>query len=128
MEAKCNYPNGIGIIQLMGRSSGLIAAHATLSSGDVDVCLVPEVACEFEGPRGILEFIKHRVATQGHAVVVVAEGFGEQILGKSLEKDAGGNRKLPPIGPYLKGLVEKYFVSCGSEASVKFIDPSYMIR
>ena len=32
-------PNGIGIVKLMGRHSGFIALHATLASGDVDLCL-----------------------------------------------------------------------------------------
>lgn len=128
VEAQCNYPNGVGIIQLMGRSSGLIAAHATLSSGDVDLCLVPEVKTPFEGEKNALAFLKRRVEANGHAVIVVAEGFGEVIFGQNTETDAGGNRKLPPVGPYMKSLVEDYFKSQGSVASVKFIDPSYMIR
>lgn len=97
-EARCNLPNGIGIVKLMGRSAGFIATHATLASGDVDLCLVPEVAIELEGPNGCMPHLKQRVKEQGHAVVVVAEGAGEELLGKSIEKDAGGNRKLPPIG------------------------------
>ena len=97
-EAKCNLPNGIGIVKLMGRSSGFIAAHAVLASGDVDLCLVPEVAIELEGPNGCLPFLLKRVQEQGYAVVVVAEGAGEEILGESAEVDAGGNRKLPAIG------------------------------
>jgi 6-phosphofructokinase 1 len=63
-EARCNLPNGIGIVKLMGRSSGFIAVHATLASGDVDLCLVPEVAIELEGPNGCLPFLKQRVAEQ----------------------------------------------------------------
>lgn len=98
IEAKCNVPNGIGIVKLMGRSSGFIAVHATLASGDVDLCLVPEVSIILDGPDGCLPFLMQRVAEQGHAVVVVAEGAGEDLLGKSAETDAGGNRKLPPIG------------------------------
>lgn len=97
-EARCNLPNGIGIVKLMGRSSGFIAAHATLASGDVDLCLVPEVEIVLEGADGCLPFLQKRVEQQGHAVVVVAEGAGEELLGVSTEKDAGGNRKLPPIG------------------------------
>lgn len=97
-EARCNMPNGVGIVKLMGRSAGFIAAHAALASGDVDLCLVPEVAIQLEGEEGCLPHIMQRVADQGHAVVVVAEGAGEDLLGQSVEKDAGGNRKLPPIG------------------------------
>jgi 6-phosphofructokinase 1 len=98
IEARCNVPNGIGIVKLMGRSAGFIAVHATLASGDVDLCLVPEVQIVLDAPEGCLPFLMKRVSEQGHAVVVVAEGAGEELLGKSAEKDAGGNRKLPPIG------------------------------
>jgi 6-phosphofructokinase 1 len=105
-EARCNLPNGIGIVKLMGRSAGFIATHATLASGDVDLCLVPEVAIELEGELGCLPFLMNRVKDQGHAVVVVAEGAGEELLGKNLETDAGGNRKLPPIG------VSHFMASC----------------
>ncbi len=98
IEARCNLPNGIGIVKLMGRSAGFIAVHATLASGDVDLCLVPEINMQLEGEDGCLQFLLKRVEEQGHAVVVVAEGAGEEVLGKSVETDAGGNRKLPPIG------------------------------
>jgi len=97
-EARCAMPNGVGIVKLMGRSAGFIAVHATLASGDVDLCLVPEVAIELEGEGGCLPFLYERVKEQGHAVVVVAEGAGEDLLGKSAVLDKGGNRKLPPIG------------------------------
>mmetsp|Transcript_19146 Transcript_19146/g.18489 ORF Transcript_19146/g.18489 Transcript_19146/m.18489 type:complete len:535 (-) Transcript_19146:142-1746(-) len=127
-EARCNLPNGIGIVKLMGRSSGFIAVHATLASGDVDLCLVPEVAIELEGSNGCLPFLKQRVAEQGHAVVVVAEGAGEELLGQSIEVDASGNRKLPAIGEFLKNKIVEYFKEDGLQATVKYIDPSYMIR
>jgi len=97
-EAKCNLPNGIGIVKLMGRSAGFIAVHAVLASGDVDLCLVPEVPIELEGEYGCLPFLMKRVEEHGHAVVVVAEGAGEELLGRNPEVDAGGNRKLPAIG------------------------------
>ena len=97
-EAICNMPNGVGIVKLMGRSAGFLAVHATMSSGDVDLCLVPEVPIVLEGELGCLNHVMRRVKEQGYAVVVVAEGAGEEILGESEEKDAGGNKKLPPIG------------------------------
>ena len=77
IEAICNKPNGIGIVKLMGRSAGFIAAHATMSSSDVDLCLVPEVPLVLEGPTGCLPHLRRRVREQGYAVVVVAEGAGE---------------------------------------------------
>eukprot|EP00559_Dactyliosolen_fragilissimus_P001379 CAMPEP_0184866258 /NCGR_PEP_ID=MMETSP0580-20130426/21555_1 /TAXON_ID=1118495 /ORGANISM="Dactyliosolen fragilissimus" /LENGTH=582 /DNA_ID=CAMNT_0027365843 /DNA_START=45 /DNA_END=1793 /DNA_ORIENTATION=+ len=127
-EASCNLPNGIGIVKLMGRSAGFIAAHATLGSGDVDLCLVPEVPTLLEGPLGCLPHIFKRVKQKGYAVVVVAEGAGEDILGESTETDASGNKKLPPIGEFMKKSIDKYFHEQGEAATVKYIDPSYMIR
>jgi 6-phosphofructokinase 1 len=127
-EAVCNLPNGIGIVKLMGRSAGFIAAHATMASGDVDLCLVPEVPLVLEGPTGCLPYLLQRVKQQGYAVVVVAEGAGEEILGASVEVDAGGNKKLPPIGEYMKKVIEAYFSKQGETATVKYIDPSYTVR
>ena len=51
-EAICNLPNGIGVVKLMGRSAGYIAAYATMSSSDVDLCLVSEVPLVLEGKHG----------------------------------------------------------------------------
>lgn len=127
-EAMCNLPNGIGIVKLMGRSSGYIAAHATLGSGDVDLCLVPEVPIVLDGEKGCLPHLWDRVKQKGYAVVVVAEGAGEELLGESTETDASGNKKLPMIGEFLKSEIGKYFKGRGEEATVKYIDPSYMIR
>jgi 6-phosphofructokinase 1 len=127
-EAICNMPNGVGIVKLMGRSAGFIAAHATMSSGDVDLCLVPEVPIVLDGPKGCLPHIKRRVKEQGYAVIVVAEGAGEDVLGVSAEVDASGNKKLPPIGDFMKKQVEAYFHDNGAIATVKYIDPSYTVR
>ena len=87
-------PNGIGVVKLMGRHAGFIAAHATLASGDVDLCPIPEVKVELDGKYGILGHISRVLEKKGHAVVVVAEGAGEELVGASAEVDAGGNRKL----------------------------------
>ena len=127
-EAMCNVPNGIGIVKLMGRSAGFIAVHATLASGDVDLCLVPEKVIELEGENGCLPYLMRRVKERGHAVVVVAEGAGEELLGKSALTDASGNKVLPAIGEFLKSKIGAYFSKQNMEATVKYIDPSYMIR
>jgi 6-phosphofructokinase 1 len=127
-EAMCNLPNGIGIVKLMGRSSGYIAAHATLGSGDVDLCLIPEVPIVLDGETGCLPHLWRRVKNKGYAVVVVAEGAGEEILGESTETDASGNKKLPQIGEFMKDEISAFFKSKGEVATVKYIDPSYMIR
>uniref|UniRef100_A0A7S1CPN8 Phosphofructokinase domain-containing protein n=1 Tax=Bicosoecida sp. CB-2014 TaxID=1486930 RepID=A0A7S1CPN8_9STRA len=130
-EAKC-APNGIGIVKLMGRSSGYIAAHATLASGDADVCLIPEVPTVLDGPTGCLGHVQRVLEARGHAVVVVAEGVGEQLLldptRKDIERDASGNVKLPPIAPWLKDRVVEFFEAQGITVNVKVLDPSYMIR
>jgi 6-phosphofructokinase 1 len=127
-EAVCNLPNGIGIVKLMGRSAGFIAAHATMASGDVDLCLVPEVPLVLDGELGCLPHLKQRVKEQGYAVVVVAEGAGEDVLGTSTEVDGSGNKKLPAIGEFMKHQVEAYFKAQGETATVKYIDPSYTVR
>ncbi len=103
----------------MGRSSGFIAAHATLGSGDVDLCLVPEVPIVLEGETGCLPHLWNRVKEKGYAVVVVAEGAGEELLGESTEVDASGNKKLPQIGEYMKKVIADYFNKQGEEATVK---------
>lgn len=112
----------------MGRSAGYIAAHATMASGDVDLCLVPEVPLELEGAKGCLPHLWRRVKQQGYAVVVVAEGAGEEVLGTSAETDASGNKKLPKIGEFMKKEIEEYFKKQGEVATVKYIDPSYTVR
>jgi 6-phosphofructokinase 1 len=128
VEAEGNMPNGICVVKLMGRSAGYISAYATLSSGDVDLCLIPEVPIQLDGPEGCLPHLERVVARKGHALVVVAEGAGEDLLGKSAEVDAGGNRKLPPIGDFMVAQIKKHFAASQKEVTVKYIDPSYMIR
>lgn len=127
-EAVCNLPNGIGIVKLMGRSAGYIAAHSTMASSDVDLCLIPEVPVVLEGENGCLPHLMQRVKQQGYAVVVVAEGAGEEVLGTSTEVDASGNKKLPKIGEFMKKSIEDYFQKHGETATVKYIDPSYTVR
>mmetsp|Transcript_68837 Transcript_68837/g.192182 ORF Transcript_68837/g.192182 Transcript_68837/m.192182 type:complete len:536 (-) Transcript_68837:493-2100(-) len=127
-EARGNMPNGIGLVKLMGRSSGYIAAYSTLAHGSVDLCLVPEVPMCIDGPLSCLEHLENIVEQKGYAVAVVAEGAGEELLGENAEVDAGGNKKLPQIGEFMKSKIAEHFKSKGKEATVKYIDPSYMIR
>jgi 6-phosphofructokinase 1 len=81
-----------------------------------------------EGPNGILPFLRKRVQEQKYAVVVVAEGAGEELLGVSNVLDAGGNRALPEIGPHLKQVTQDYFAKVGEKCTIKYIDPSYTVR
>ncbi|CAM9580231.1 unnamed protein product, partial [Hapterophycus canaliculatus] len=127
-EAKCNIPNGIGVVKLMGRSAGYIAAYATMASGDVDLCLVPESPIVLEGPNGCIPHLMKRVEERGYAVVVVAEGAGEELLGESSATDASGNKLLPAIGKFMKAAIEEAYARQDKLCNVKYIDPSYMIR
>eukprot|EP00746_Dinoflagellata_sp_MGD_P142503 gnl/MRDRNA2_/MRDRNA2_75462_c0_seq1.p1 gnl/MRDRNA2_/MRDRNA2_75462_c0~~gnl/MRDRNA2_/MRDRNA2_75462_c0_seq1.p1 ORF type:complete len:546 (-),score=93.55 gnl/MRDRNA2_/MRDRNA2_75462_c0_seq1:36-1673(-) len=127
-EAAGNMPNGVGVVKLMGRSAGFIAAYATLGSGDVDLCLIPEIPLVLDGENGCLPYLERVIAQKGHALVVVAEGAGEDVLGQSAEVDAGGNRKLPKIGEFMVKKITDHFNTKGLEATVKYIDPSYIIR
>jgi len=122
------YPNGVGIVNLMGRHSGFIAAHASIAARGVDVCLVPEVEFELEGPNGLLRYVQARVAQQGHCVVVVAEGAGQELLVSDGETDLSGNTKLAEIGPFLKSKVGAHMKLAGTPASIKYLDPTYMVR
>ena len=120
--------NGIGIVRVMGRESGFIAAHTALASGDVNYVLIPEVPFELDGEKGLLASLKRRLEARHHAVILVAEGAGQELAGEATGTDASGNRKLSDIGLYLKNRIEKYFDDLNIDISVKYIDPSYMIR
>ncbi|MFH1760776.1 MAG: ATP-dependent 6-phosphofructokinase [bacterium] len=124
-------PNGIGLVKLMGRHSGYIAANAALAQNDVNFVLIPEVKFDMQGENGFLKHLERRLDARQHAVVCVAEGAGQEILLKYKSKsahDASGNIKLADIGLYLKDEIGKYFKSIGKEVNLKYIDPSYIIR
>nr|XP_010939502.1 ATP-dependent 6-phosphofructokinase 5, chloroplastic [Elaeis guineensis]XP_010939503.1 ATP-dependent 6-phosphofructokinase 5, chloroplastic [Elaeis guineensis]XP_010939504.1 ATP-dependent 6-phosphofructokinase 5, chloroplastic [Elaeis guineensis]XP_010939505.1 ATP-dependent 6-phosphofructokinase 5, chloroplastic [Elaeis guineensis]XP_019710751.1 ATP-dependent 6-phosphofructokinase 5, chloroplastic [Elaeis guineensis] len=127
IEAHSAY-HGIGLVKLMGRESGFIAMHASLSSGQIDICLIPEVPFALEGPYGVLWHLEHLIQTKGHAVVCVAEGAGQDFLQKSNATDASGNVVLSDIGVHIQHKIKKHFKGIGVPADVKYIDPTYMIR
>lgn len=124
--------NGISVVKLMGRDSGFIAAAATLASLDVNFCLVPEVHFDLEGDVGLFAALKQRLAERAHAVIVVAEGCGASLNSGQVERDASGNIRYASaaadIGPVLRDAIAAYFAEHGPRVSVKYIDPSYMIR
>jgi 6-phosphofructokinase 1 len=126
-EAK-GAPNGIGLLKLMGRHSGFVAAHATLAMSEVNFCLIPEVDFDMDGPKGLLIRLEERIKKRGHAVVVVAEGAGQKFFGGNLGSDASGNQRLGDIGAYLKDRINDYFKTLDMEINLKYIDPSYLIR
>ena len=120
--------NGIGLVRLMGRHAGFITAAATLASADVNFCLVPEVRFSLEGAGGFLERLEARLAEKHHAVIVVAEGAGQDLMAPTGAVDASGNQKLNDIGVFLRERIGAYFAARGKVAPIRYIDPSYTIR
>ncbi|GAB2298997.1 phosphofructokinase beta-subunit [Dionaea muscipula] len=125
--------NGIGLVKLMGRSTGHIALHATLSSCDVNCCLIPENEFYLEGKGGLFEFLEQQLKDNGHAVVVVAEGAGQELIPRTEEqqqRDESGNPVLLDVGSWLKSELNKWWKRDHPNElfTVKFIDPTYMIR
>lgn len=120
--------NGVAVVKLMGRHAGFIAAAASVASQDVNFCLVPEVPFQLDGPGGFLAALERRLAKKNHAVVVVAEGAGQDLLGASAEKDASGNTKLQDVGLYMRDKLNAHFKARGIEMTMRYFDPSYQIR
>ena len=121
-------PNGIGLVKLMGRDSGFIAAGAAVASQEVNFVLVPEIPIRLDGPKGFLATLHRRLVDRHHAVVVVAEGAGQDLLAQETGLDKSGNRLKADIGTFLRDRIAAYFKEKGTEANLKYIDPSYIIR
>jgi 6-phosphofructokinase 1 len=121
--------NGISIVKLMGRHSGFIAIGATIASQDANFCLIPEVPFVLDGPSGFLAALKQRILRRAHAVIVVAEGAGQElVLNGASARDDSGNAKLADIGPFLRDRVDAYFRAEKIPAVLRYFDPSYFIR
>lgn len=127
VEASCSI-NGVGIVKVMGRESGFIAAHTTLAINDVNFTLIPEIPFDLHGENGFLEHLRKRLEARKHAVVLVAEGAGQELLQATELIDASGNKVLSDIGLYLKDQISEYFKAKNIPVNIKYIDPSYMIR
>jgi 6-phosphofructokinase len=118
VEAKA-APNGVGLVKLMGRHSGFIACYAALAESDANYVLIPEVPFQLEGPGGLLDHILTRVRENGHAVIVAAEGAGQDLIPAGPEGvDASGNRRLQDIGLYLKQRITDHFAAADEEPPV----------
>jgi len=117
--------NGVGLVKLMGRHSGFIAAYATLANSEVNFCLVPEAPFTL---AGFLHALEDRLAKKGHALVVVAEGAGQELMEETHARDASGNVRLGDIGIFLRDSIREHFKKRGLEMNLKYIDPSYTIR
>jgi 6-phosphofructokinase 1 len=127
MEAHSQI-KGIGLVKVMGRESGFIAAHTALASHEVNFVLIPEVPFELDGPNGFLHHLEQRISRRSHAVVVAAEGILQEQLVKEKATDAGGNAKIADAGTFLRDRIQEYFDAKGIEINLKYIEPSYMIR
>jgi 6-phosphofructokinase 1 len=121
--------NGLGLVKLMGRDSGFIACSAALATGEANFVLIPEVPFKLEGENGLLALIEKRIATRGHAVIITAEGAGQDLIADStLTTDASGNKIHADIGLFLKDRIIAHFKERKIELNLKYIDPSYLIR
>ncbi len=130
VEAKGAF-NGIGLVKIMGRLSGYITATAALAQGDANFVLIPEVPFDLTSEKGFLRALEKRMQARGHAVVLAAEGAGQNLLQKNdagEKTDASGNIRLSDIGLFLKQKIEEHFRNISVEINLKYIEPSYMIR
>jgi 6-phosphofructokinase 1 len=127
VEAHC-VMNGISIVKVMGRDSGFIAAGATLASQEVNFCLVPESPFKLDGERGLFAELHRRLLERHHALIVVAEGAGSDLMPPSDERDASGNLKHRDIGLFLKEKIAEHFAKQRFPVVLRYLDPSYYIR
>lgn len=117
--------NGIGLVKLMGRESGFIAAFASLSNGDVNFCLIPEIRFSMDS---LFKALKERLESRRHAVIVVGEGAGQDLIETTGDRDESGNIRFADIGLFLKDRIQSHFKNIGMDVTLKYIDPSYTIR
>jgi 6-phosphofructokinase 1 len=117
--------NGVGLVKLMGRDSGFIAAYTALADNNVNFCLVPEVPFTLDA---LVASLRERLERRGHAVIVVAEGAGQDLASSSGDRDRSGNLRYGDIGVFLRDAIKDHFATIGIEINVKYIDPSYTIR
>jgi 6-phosphofructokinase 1 len=117
--------NGVGLVKLMGRESGFIAAYAALAYNDVNFCLVPEIPFTLEG---FLDALEKRLDRKGHAVIVVGEGAGQDLMQSTQGRDASGNVRFGDIGVFLRDRIIEHYKGLGKDLTLKYIDPSYIIR
>lgn len=121
--------NGVALVKLMGRHAGFIAAGATIANQDVNFTLIPEVPFALDGPGGFLAALKRRILERNHAVVVVAEGAGQDLFPDAPQRrDASGNIKLNDIGLFLAKAIETYFAEQCIPMTLRYFDPGYQIR
>ncbi len=123
-------PYGVGIVKVMGRMSGFIAANAALALNEVNYVLIPEIPFDLEGEKGLFKSLESRLRSRKHAVIILAEGAGQKYVEVGEDrKDDSGNPVLGDIGIFIKTAIKKYFrEQTDLYINVKYIDPSYMVR
>jgi 6-phosphofructokinase 1 len=117
--------NGIGLVKLMGRDSGFIAAYSALVNNHVNFCLIPEVRFSLDG---FLSALQQRLERRSHAVIVVAEGAGQDLMSTREDRDASGNVRYSDIGAFLRDAINEHFQRRRTPITLKYIDPGYTIR
>ncbi|BBM88941.1 6-phosphofructokinase [Spirochaetota bacterium] len=128
-EEARGHRNGIGLVKVMGRYSGYLAAHATMSTGVVSLCLIPEIPFTLTGKRGLIPYIHQYLKQKSYMVIVVAEGAGQDLIKTpTIKYDASGNKVLPDIGTFLKNEINAAFKGKNFPISLKYLDPSYYVR
>jgi 6-phosphofructokinase 1 len=121
--------NGIALVKLMGRHAGFLTAEATVASQDVNFTLIPEVPFQLEGEGGFLSALQQRIVNRGHALIAVAEGSGQELLGNTgKERDPSGNVRLSDIGLFLQRKIEEWFQARKIPFVMRYFDPSYIVR
>ncbi|PIN17102.1 Pyrophosphate-dependent phosphofructo-1-kinase [Handroanthus impetiginosus] len=128
-----SFENGVGVVKLMGRNSGFIALYATLANRDVDCCLIPESPFYLEGPGGLFEYMRKRLKENGHMVIVIAEGAGQELLAEDMEtedkQNASGNKLRYDVGLWITRKIKDHFAKqLKMVINLKYIDPTYMIQ
>jgi 6-phosphofructokinase 1 len=121
-------PHGVGLVKLMGRHSGFIACYAALANHDADCVLIPEVPVSLDGPHGFLAWLRRRMRQRGHAVIVVAEGAGQDLAARAAGRDASGNIRLADVAGLLREKITSDFAAAGTPLSLRYVDPGYAIR
>ena len=127
-EEARGHRNGIGLVKLMGRNSGFIAATATLAVGNVDLCLIPEIDFSLEGKHGVFDYIVNKLKEKKQILIVVAEGSGQKLQKPTGVEDGSGNKQFADVGLFLKKKINDFLSEKNKSFSLKYIDPSYIIR
>lgn len=119
---------GVGVVKVMGRSAGFIACYAALANHDADFVLIPEVPFNLQGENGLLASLRKRVAERGSAVIVLAEGAGQELIPASRRTDASGNAVLGDFAGFLRAQIARDFKDHDEPLTLRYFDPGYIIR